>query len=252
MSVTFLVERFEGPLDLLLQLVEKNELDISTISLASVADQFLHYLHSQPQMPLEEVADFLVLAAKLLFLKSRLLLPSLDEADLEDGQNLAEQLRRYRSFVTASKKIQALWHATYLSFPREPHPARHQTKLNFAPPPGITVAALAESMRHSLARLEPAIALSHGSIERTMTIQEKISALLEHVKQLTRTTFSAFIGRRTSKAETVVSFLALLELVKQRFIRASQPHLFQAISIECTPDALTTRDPLDHSFIYAT
>lgn len=234
MSFNFHIEHFEGPLDLLLQLVEKEDLDISTLSLAHVADQFVQHMHANPRIPLEEIADFLVVAAKLLHLKSRLLLPSFDasEAEEEDEMGLGERLRRYRAFVEASKHIQALWHDTYVSFPREARALRHHATATFSPPQGVTAGALADAMRRIIARNAPLTRLAIATIGHVVTLQEKIHDLTERVKTATRMTFLAFLGRKASKDETTVSFLALLELVKQRCIRVSQRGLFQDIAIE--------------------
>jgi segregation and condensation protein A len=97
----------KAPLDLLLQLVEEEKLEISNISLATVADQFVSYVNDRPGIPLEEVADFLVIAAKLMYLKSKLLFPTFVDPEMEEGPDLAAQLQRYQQFVHAAKADRA-------------------------------------------------------------------------------------------------------------------------------------------------
>lgn len=248
MSVTFKVEKFEGPLDLLLQLVEKNELDISTVSLAAVAEQFVQHINDNPNLPLEEVADFLVVAAKLMYMKSKLLLPSLMDQEMEEGPSLEEQLRRYRAFMEAAKGINRMWNSGHQSFQRTQRPFRLR-EVTFTPPEGVTHDTLADVMRRVIARLEPIAKLPKAAVERVVSVQEKISHLLRRVREIMNTTFRAIVGKKASKADVVVSFLALLELAKQRFVRVAQDELFTDIAIAKHPDA-PEHDPFAHSFVY--
>ncbi|MBD3251618.1 hypothetical protein GF380_04170, partial [Candidatus Uhrbacteria bacterium] len=110
MSVTVQIEKFQGPLHLLLQLVEREELDISEISLSHVADQYVsHVQANKGKIPPEELADFLVIAAKLVLIKSRLIIPSLVEDVEEEGPDLASQLRLYRQFMRAAEQMNERW-----------------------------------------------------------------------------------------------------------------------------------------------
>lgn len=247
MPVTFRIEHFEGPLDLLLQLVESQELDISSVSLAKVADQFVQYVEESKKIPLEEMADFLVVAAKLIYMKSKLLLPSLIDQELEEGPDLESQLRRYRMFVEASKEIDAMWKSGLRSFPRERR-AMKQREPKFVAPQGVTTETMVELMRRVIARLEPLRRMPEAAIERVISIQDKIGSLLKRIREHAQTTFHEFVGGKASKPEVVVSFLALLELVKQRFVRVAQGEMFEDISIEANPDA-PAKDPLAHSFV---
>src|SRR3989339_2092263 len=101
----FSLEQFEGPLDLLLQLIEKQKLQITEISLAKVTDQYLNYLDQNKDIPKTEVADFLLIASKLIYLKSKYLLPDFSLADEEDSASLEKQLRIYRQYYEASKLV---------------------------------------------------------------------------------------------------------------------------------------------------
>src|SRR3989344_4119781 len=97
MHYTFKLEEFEGPLELLLKLIEDEKLDITTISLAKVSDQYLAYIKNEEELPSEEVADFLVVAAKLIYVKSKYLLPAL-QLEEEDGEDLEQQLKIFREY----------------------------------------------------------------------------------------------------------------------------------------------------------
>ena len=98
------LEQFQGPLDLLLQLIEKQEMDITEVSLAQVADSYIEYINQMGQLNPEEVADFLVVASKLIYIKSKVLLPELDLE--EEGIDLEKQLKMYKEYYQATKKIQ--------------------------------------------------------------------------------------------------------------------------------------------------
>src|SRR5512147_3265515 len=106
MSLNFKMEKFEGPLDLLLQLIEQEKLSISEISLSKIADQYLESLGQVAEKDPDELADFLVVAAKLLLIKSRELLPSAAPAE-EEGPSLESQLKMYKIFWEAAQRIEA-------------------------------------------------------------------------------------------------------------------------------------------------
>ncbi len=247
MAVTFRVESFEGPLDLLLQLVEQEQLDISTISLATVADQFLQHVQSATQIPPEELADFLVVAAKLMYLKSKMLLPSLVDEELEEGPDLEQQLREYRRFVSASREIDAMWKSGQRSFARVERAAPRVAQ-GFFPPADVTAETLRDVMRRVIARIEPLIRLPKTSIERAVSIQEKIQDLFHRVRHHAKMTFHSFVEQSSTRTDAIVSFLALLELVKQRFVLVHQSSLFHDIDIAVAPDAPSV-DPLAESFV---
>lgn len=229
--VTFKVEKFEGPLDLLLQLVEQEELDITEVSLTKVADQFVTYVREQKDkiMP-EELADFLVIAARLVYMKSRLLLPEFMDQELEEGPDLAAQLRLYQQFVAAARLINRQWNRNQVSFARERRPVRSLEAV-FSPPPGVTRDVLREVMQAVIDRLAPIAKLPEAALKRIITIQDKIKELGDRLRKHAKLTFASFMGRVRDKSEAVISFLALLELVKQRVVTVEQDELFEDIEI---------------------
>ena len=105
MSLVYKLEKFEGPLDLLLQLIESADLDITEVALSKVADQFMEYLEQVEEKNSEEMADFLVVASRLLLIKSRILMPALHLDEDDEVIGLEEQLKIYREYYEASKKI---------------------------------------------------------------------------------------------------------------------------------------------------
>lgn len=248
MAVTFRIEHFEGPLDLLLQLVEKEELELSNLSLANVAEQFVEYVNASKDIPPEELADFLVVAAKLMYMKSKLLLPSLNDPDMEEGPDLETQLREYRRFVSASREIDRMWKEGHRSFVRVAAGFKARSEEGFAPPPGVNADALMHAMRRVIARLEPLVRLPQASLERAISIQEKIRDLFQRVKKHAKTSFHAFISGAANRTEAIISFLALLELVKQRFVLVDQKDLFHDIAINVDANAPAT-DPFAESFV---
>lgn len=231
MSISFQAGTFEGPLDLLLQLVEQEELKITEVSLAAVADQFVAYVREhQGKIPPEELADFLVIAARLVYMKSRLLLPSLADEELDEGPDLATQLRLYQQFIAAARTVNHMWESDRVSFPRERRPVRALAPA-FAPPPGITLEVMREAMQNVIDRLAPIRQLPQTAMKRIITIQDKIAALATRLRSHASFRFSSFMEHAQDKNEMVISFLALLELVKQRVVKVAQTELFEDIDV---------------------
>ena len=223
---TFRLEQFEGPLELLLRLIEEEKLDITTISLATVTDQYLSYLEHEEQLPPDEVADFLVVAAQLIYIKSKYLLPSL-ELEAEDT-NLEEQLKIYREYYDASKVITQMIGRKRFAYVRDV-PLTLPQEQRFSPPKRLRMEQLAAALRSVIGRLEVIIKLPTIVLKNTVSIREKIQALREALK-LGVLNFHAFYDR-SNKQDIIVSFLALLELVKLRDVRVQQDRLFSEIVI---------------------
>jgi len=222
------LEQFSGPLQLLLDLIEGEKLSITEVSLARVTEGFLKHVDAQ-DVPPEELADFLIVATKLLLIKSRAILPQLQLEEEEDGSRLADQLRMYKQFVDASRTIESMYLSGNVMFPRE------RTILvkarGFVPPVSVTPTVLSEAFRSLLKRLEPFFALRRASLERVVSVQERMTELRDAIVERSRMMFRDMVGGATSKVDVVVSFLALLELMKQRIVKAAQGDAFQDIVI---------------------
>lgn len=224
------MEKFTGPLDLLLQLIEQEELDITEVSLAQVTNQYLEYLKQVEELNPEEVADFLVVAAKLLLIKSRLLLPSLNLGGEEEAQELELQLRLYQRFMSVGKAIDKLWRAQHIAWMR-PKPLVIKSEAPSGPPPNLTAPALVQSLKRVIAALEPIIKLPQITLQKAVSITEKIQSLKSLILKKAHLNWQSLIYEAKDKTEVIISFLALLELVKQRQLIAEQSALFQDINL---------------------
>lgn len=224
------IKNFEGPFDLLLQLVEAEKLDITDISLVQVTEPFLTYLaERRGALPPEELADFLVIAAKLVYLKSKAIVPGLTEAEMEEGPDLASQLRAYQAFVAASKHIQMLAAEGGRSFGRTRHVLKAEPGTFSAPP--LVPEDVHGLFTRLLRRLEPLTRLPQAAMERVMTLEEKMSELLARTERALRTSFRIVAKEAKNRAELIITFLAILELAKQRTIEVRQTELFEDINI---------------------
>lgn len=223
---------YEGPLDLLLQLIERAELDITTLALAQVTDQYLAHLAQIQERNPAEVSAFLVIAARLLQIKSAALLPRppLVEASKEEesGEALARQLIQYRRFKQLAG---ILWQRedeglhTYLRV--APPPVKVEARLDLA---GITLLDLAEAARQMLVKQNGLTDLSKVVTLPRVTIREKISSIITNLRTAGFTTFRSIIKTR-SRLEIVVTFLAMLELIKRHIIQAQQTAIFSDIEL---------------------
>ena len=227
---------FEGPLDLLLQLIEREELDITRVSLAQVTDQFLAYLKILERLNIADIADFLVVAARLLLIKSEALLPRPPERqpDEEDpGDELARQLLAYKRY----KEIAGALH--------ERAEAGLRTYLRLAPPPkagdfgrkpmldmrGLTPLALLEALRRALAVAPDKPALGTVVAPHRVTIRDQIRLIARSLRASPRISFQKLLENAASRMEILVAFLAVLELVKRRKVEARQEQMFGEIEL---------------------
>ena len=226
------VENFEGPLDLLLKLIEREERDITTVALAKVTDQYIEQLKGLAEIPVEELADFLVVAARLLYLKSRMLLPLLQWDQEEEDGDLERRLRMYKEYVEAAKKVQAMLAKRRHTYVREKPPVE---ALGFAPPAGLTADKMAELFREVLHRLIPVVKPPEGVIEKTVSIHEKIRHIQGLIAAHAKVSFRSVLQSAETRAEIIVTFLALLELVKQRHVTVRQQDHFGEIELETAP-----------------
>jgi segregation and condensation protein A len=225
---------FDGPLDLLLYLIEAQELDITVVALAQVTDQFLAYVRALDTPDPRVLADFLGVAAKLVLIKSRSLLPrppaSVEEPDQEDvGETLARQLREYQLFKRAAADLQARETEGLRVFSREAAPTP-----SLPPSPGlegVTLDKLVAAFRRALARL-PATPPPDAPVRpHTVSIEDKMADLRERVTRGSLV-FSDWLAEAQSRYEVIASFLALLELIKQRVVTARQSGPFADIWLE--------------------
>lgn len=232
MSHTVKLDQFEGPLDLLLHLIEQEELDVTAIALATVCEEYLAHLKQVEQRSPEEVADFLVVAAKLLYLKSLVFVPEAVGEGADDATGLAEQLRIYRAFLEASRALEARYASGTTCYATERAPV---TTASFLPPPRLTVEHLRMAFAHVLAELEPIVRIPRAVIGRVIAIDDRIAEIRRLITEKPSATFDEILHGRTGRDQHIVSFLAILELVKQRVIAAEQSTRFAPIHIARIP-----------------
>lgn len=224
------LEQFEGPLDLLLNLIEEEDLDITKISLAKIADDYLAYLDQIEEIRPAELADFLTIAARLLYIKSKALLPYLKWQDDDEGDDLAKQLKLYKEFLEASKKIQQLLNKNHCAFPREK--TITPAEVFFSPPTNLNQNKLANLFKDVLSKLDPIFKLPRKLIEKTISLKEKIAQIKDWLITQKKTTFNELLDGSQNRADIVINFLAILELVKQKEVIVEQKILFEEIIIE--------------------
>lgn len=223
---------YEGPLDLLLQLIERAELDITTLSLALVTDQYLEYIHKLPDLEADEVSGFLVIAAKLLQIKSEALLPRPPEREPgeEDiGEALAKQLiayKRYREIANILMQREEAGLRTYL---RVAPPPRIEGSIDLT---GISIEDITAAASEIFANLDPTEALKNVVPPSRVTIREKIYQITDALRRKRNVAFHSLIENGSSRLEIVVTFLAMLELIKRHLVRATQEGIFGDISLE--------------------
>jgi segregation and condensation protein A len=223
---------YEGPLDLLLQLIERAELDITKLSLAIVTDQYLEYIHQLTDLVADEVSAFLVIATRLLQIKSEALLPrppQREPGEEDPGEALARQLiiyKRYREIAGILEQREANGLRTYL---RLAPPPKLEGSLDLT---GITIYDLAAAADDIFANLSLNDALFSVVPPARVTIREKIALITDSLRQQKTISFRSLVNHESSRLEIVVTFLAMLELIKRHLVRVSQEGIFGEISME--------------------
>lgn len=228
MSHELKLEKFEGPLDLLLQLLDEEKLSISEIALSKVTEQFFVYLDKLENNRSEELADFLVVAAKLIYLKSHSLLQYAYPEEEDGGPGLADQLKLYKQYVEAGKIVNSLWGADKVAYGRIESPVKVK---EFVLPANAGKNNLRDAMMFLLARLKPLEPLPKVSIDHSISVKQKIDAIRDLLKSGKEISFKNLLSSVKNKTEVIVSFLAILELVKQRSVRFKQINTFEDLII---------------------
>lgn len=227
---------FEGPLDLLLQLIERAELDITRLALAQVTDQYLAYIASLENLIAEEVSAFLVIAAKLLQIKSEALLPRppvREPGEDDPGEALARQLQVYKQFKVIAEDLSSREDSGLRSYLRLAAPPKVESRLDLST---IGLKELLEAARQIFENIDQRQELRTVVAPSPVTIREKISQLIRKLHQTGKVTFGAFVRGVHSRVEIVVTFLAMLELIKRQKISAAQDTLFGEILLEPIAD----------------
>lgn len=221
---------FEGPLDLLLQLIEKHKLLINDITLSKVADDYIAYLKSLGEFPVGQAAHFILIASTLLLIKSKSLLPSLELTAEEQGdiRDLELRLKLYQRFKALASTIRPMLGATPLFF-AQPRPV----KPVFSPSADINLGALLGAIRATLQNLPKKQFMPKVLVDKVVSLEEMIGQLTERISKSLKMSFKEFSGfGKSEKVNIIVGFLAMLELVKQGSIKVRQEGQFTDIYME--------------------
>jgi segregation and condensation protein A len=222
---------YQGPLDLLLELIERAELDITKVALAQVTNQYLAYMHQLQERHLDDLAAFLVIAARLLQIKSEALLPRPPERDPgeeDPGDALARQLVAYKKYKQVAIQLSEREGRGLRTFLRVAAPPQVEPKLDLS---GVGVHDLYAAFLEALADRPEAADVGRVIIAPRVSIREQMRRIVDTLRRAGSASFHLLFGEARNRVELVVSFLAVLELIKQRRIFASQQTLFGDIEI---------------------
>ncbi len=218
-------------MDLLLSLIENEELDITRLSLAKVADQYLEYLRQNESISLENLASFLTIAARLILIKSRALLPILEFSDEEEASidDLELRLVEYKRFREVAAKLGVLFGQVGAAYSRKSFLG---TRAVFYPPEDLTTASLSAHFADVLGEIPVLEDLPEKEIRAVITLEEKIFSFQQTLAKRVEASFSELVRLAADRVEIIVSFLAVLEMVKQRIILVEQTRFFSDIRIK--------------------
>jgi segregation and condensation protein A len=226
------LEIFEGPLDLLLHLIKKNEVSITDIPIATITEQYLATLELMQSLNLDVAGEFLVMAATLIYIKSRMLLPpeEADQEEEEEGDPREELVRRlleYQRFKEAAAELEQREILRRDVFVRPSESTEEMESVGFE---SVSLFDLITALRSVLARL-PEESVHEVALER-VSMREKMSLLLDDLHRRGKVIFQSLFAGASSRMEVVVTFLAMLELVKIRAVRIWQEEATGPIVIE--------------------
>ena len=236
------LEVFEGPLDLLLRLIEQHELDITKVSLAAVTDQYLEYVRILQDIQADFLADFLVIAAKLLLIKSRALLPhppSEDDVEEEDvGDQLARQLREYKRFKEVAMALAEREALGLRSYPRIASPPEIEPRLDLG---DVSLDDLVSALREALNGQEPSVPVDRVVPPVRITLEERIEHVIRVTRYYKRISFRRLLKDSSSRLEIIVTFIAILELIKQGNLIVGQAKPFGRIMISARAEEVVAK-----------
>src|SRR3989338_9120997 len=212
-------EAYHGPFELVLDLIEARKLLVNDLALATITEDFIEHVRKQTAFPVEETANFIQLAATLLLIKSKSLIPdlTLSEEENADIDDLKRRLEAYEKVREASRELARVFGRSLMfqAGLRVPEPF-------FAPSRGLSKEALAEALARVIAAREAVEELPEARVKPLISIEEVMDTLAKRVQSALTLSFKEFAGGAKEKVEVIVSFLALLELVKQGAVAAEQ------------------------------
>lgn len=231
---TIQTDTFQGPMDLLLNLIEEHKLHISKVSLAEVADEYIEYVQQQENIPTAHMAHFVLVASTLVLIKSKALLPTLELTKEEETEvsELEYRLKVYKLIKEASQILNKRFGKQML-FMHEEHAQNEDV---FIPDETITSTTIRQAVANIIQEFPVAPALTRTVVENVMSLEDMIEQLHSRVKKAMKLHFSDMVQRgdtsREQKMNIATTFLALLELVKQQQVAVSQNGAFTDIEIQ--------------------
>ena len=224
-------DAYQGPFELLLDLIETRKLLVNDLTLSNITEDFIQHVRAQSAFPVEETANFIQIAATLLLIKSKSLIPDLALTDEEtaDVEDLKRRLEAYEKVREATRELSRIFGRTVMLPAGERVP-----EISFAPSDDLSVNALAEALARVLATREVVEELPEARVKPLVTIEEMMDRLAKRVQSAMTLSFNEFSGNQKEKIEIIVSFLAVLELVKQDAVAAEQFTAHGDISIKHT------------------
>lgn len=231
-------EVYEGPFGVLLDLIEARKLLVNDLALANITEDFIQHVRKQEAFPVEETANFIQIAATLLLIKSKSLIPdlALSEEESSDVEDLKRRLVAYEKVREAARELAHLYGKTVMV-----RAGWRPPEVVFAPSNDLSTDALAEAFARVLAAREAIEELPTASVKPLVTIEEMMDRLAKRVQSALSLSFKEFADKTTERVEVIVSFLALLELVKQGAVRAEQFDTYGDIRISHTAPASVPR-----------
>ncbi len=229
---------YEGPFEVLLDLIEARKLLVNDFALANITEDFIRHVREQETFPVEETANFIQIAATLLLIKSKSLVPdlALTEEENADVEDLRNRLAAYGKVRAAARELSRIFGKSIM-LPvgeRPPEPS-------FAPSRDLSTNALAEALARILAARKSVEELPEARVKPLITIEEMMDRLAKRVQSAMTLSFKEFAGGAKERVEVIVSFLALLELVKQGAVAAEQYSAHGDIRISHTASAAVPR-----------
>jgi len=224
-------DAYEGPFELILELIEKKKLSINELSLAQITDDYITHVRGKEHFPMEDAAEFISVAATLLVIKSKSLIPELELTEEEslDVSEFERRLREYEHIRSLTRELSKLFGVRICieagEKPLEPI---------FSPSRDLTMANLTSALQEVLAEKEAEERLPEARVRTTITLEEMMERLMTRIQQKVNMSFKEFSAGTTERVEIIVSFLALLELMKQGNVDAEQYGNFGEIQIKNT------------------
>ncbi|MBR6253230.1 MAG: segregation/condensation protein A [Clostridia bacterium] len=235
-QISIKIDNFEGPLDLLMHLIEKNKMDIMDIKISIITDQYLEYLNKMREMNLEITSEFIVMASRLIYLKSKSLLPSLKDDEMDDSEfdlvAMLVEYKRYKEYTYSLRERLDTYYKRIYKLPSKIDLPTNKLEQEFSPeliPEIYEDFLFKEQAKKNL----QADNIKKLALSEKYTVQSKIREIIRHLLRKPKFIFNKlFSVKKQDKAEVVTAFLSLLELSKMSRIKVEQNKLFGDIEVE--------------------